>query len=262
MRDEESSSPYFLSNAHGDLSSRAITSVPTPALETSSPHISTQNTTSAQRTRSGRSTNHAGQFNLPLRAHVWRSKRNWRRLELDKERQEFFDTRVTGRPEIWATLKVVIGLLAEGEIQNAQGILDASAITVPTGDLMNGVYDETGNFYQMPEHIISDPENLVLSSQEEFTKSDNASNVTDECEIEKRRDEKGKGVLKSADILRVKARLSDRGGPDVVVTIGKEQTVKVLIRRIQEEVDVRIPSNIQPSLADAHFDHRSRGRGR
>ncbi len=180
------------------------------------------------------------QFNSPLRPHIWTSKKQWARPELERERQEFFDTRVTGRSEIWGTLRVVVGLLAEGEIQTAQGILDASAITLPTGDLINGAYDEVGNFYQMPEHIISDPTNVVLPSQDDVPKGGNTGEETGEEEAERRREEKGKTVLKSGDILKVKARLSDRGGPDIIIPLGKEQSTRVLIRRIQEEADVGI----------------------
>lgn len=160
---------------------------------------------------------------------------------------------MTGRAEIWATLKVVIGLMAEGEIQDAQGILDASAITVPTGDLMNGAYDEVGNFYQLPEYIISDPRNVILGSQENIAKSESNSDLTDEDKLERRREEKGKGVLKSGDVIKVKARLSDRGGQDVVVTIGKEQNVRVLVRRLQEEINVSthpMRSSIVSTLAN------------
>ena len=138
--------------------------------------------------------------------------------------------------------------MAEGEIQDAQVILDASAITVPTGDLMNGVYDEVGNFYQLPEYIVSDPENLVPGSQENIIKSESGSDITNEDELERRREEKGKGVLKIGEVVKVKARLSDRGGQDVVVTIGKEQNVRVLIRRIQEEI------NVIPSLTQCSFN--------
>ena len=105
---------------------------------------------------------------------------------------------------------------------------------------MNGAYDEAGNFYQLPEHVLSDPNNMVQSSEEIIIKGENASDATDEDEIERRREEKGKGVLKSGDVIRVKARLSDRGGPDIIVPLGKEQNVRVLIRRIQEEVNVRL----------------------
>jgi hypothetical protein len=187
--------------------------------------------------------------------HVWNSKRVWTRSELNRERQEFFDTRVTGREEIWATLKVVVGMIAESDIQTAQGILDAAAITVPTGDLINGAYDEVGNFYQMPEHIISDPVNLVQEeSFPDHTKGE--SSVDDETDEDEtmaiRREDKGKGVLKSGDIIRVKARLSDRGGPDIIVTMGKQQNLRTLVRRIQEETDVRRMKNPTIPLPECH----------
>ena len=181
------------------------------------------------------------QFNAPLRNHVWTSNRQWTRGELERERNEFFDTRVTGREEIWATLKAVVGLLAEGDIATAQGILDASSITLPTGNLMNGAYDQVGNFYQMPEHVISDPSNVIATSRDNADEGDGTADGTDEeDEVERRREEKGKGVLKVGETVKVKARLSDRGGPDVVVIIGKEQNVRVLIRRIQEEANVML----------------------
>ncbi|KAK0509379.1 hypothetical protein JMJ35_007773 [Cladonia borealis] len=158
---------------------------------------------------------------------------------LDRERQEFFDTRVTGHAEIWSTLKVVIGLLANGDITTAQGILDAAAITVPTGDLKNGAYDEAGNLYQLPEYVISDPENMLLDSDNILKGEDESKDVTDDEEvIERKREEKGKAVLKIGDIVKIKARLSDRGGPDVVVTLGKDQPVRILVRRIQDEANI------------------------
>lgn len=103
---------------------------------------------------------------------------------------------------------------------------------------MNGAYDEVGNFYQMPEYIISDPNNVLPGSQENIVKGESASDATDEDEVERRREEKGKGVLKTGDVIRVKARLSDRGGPDIIISIGKNQNIRVLVRRIQEEVNV------------------------
>lgn len=170
---------------------------------------------------------------------MWKSKRRWTRSELTRERNEFFDTRVTGREEIWAVLKAVVGLLAEGDIPTAQSILDAAAITVPTGDLINGAYDEVGNLYTIPEHIINDPENVVIDAQDEFTKGEDNGEGTDEEETERRREEKGKAVIKSEDMIRIKARLSDRGGPDITVSMGKDQNVRTLVRRIQEEANVR-----------------------
>jgi len=239
-RDEEESSPYSPSNTHGDSSSRAITSAPTQQLpDTSSARNSSQNPETSQRSRTRRNLALGEQFNAPLRPHVWTAKKQWNRSQLDRERQEFFDTRVTGHTEIWATLKVVVGLLADGDISTAQSIVDAAAITIPTGDLRNGAYDEAGNLYQMPEHVISDPQNVVLDHQEDIKKGEVSNEATDDDEaIERKREEKGKSVLKTGDMIKVRARLSDRGGPDVVIHLGKDQVVRMLVRRVQEEANV------------------------
>ena len=179
------------------------------------------------------------QFNAPLRPHIWTAKKQWTRSQLDRERQEFFETRVTGHSEIWATLKAVVGLLADGDVSTAQSILDAAAITVPTGDLKNGAYDAAGNLYQIPEHVITDPQNVVVDHEEDITKGETLNDVTDDDdELVRKREEKGKAVLKNADLMKVRARLSDRGGPDVIIPLGKEQTVRILVRRIEEEANV------------------------
>jgi len=157
---------------------------------------------------------------------------------LDRERQEFFETRVTGHTEIWASLRVIVGLLADNDLPTAQSILDAAAITVPTGDLKNGVYDEAGNHYQLPDYIISDPQNLVLDQHD--LKGETSLKATDDDEELERKKEKGKAVFSTLDSVNVKARLSDSGGFDVVVSIGKDQTVRTLVRRVQEEANVRL----------------------
>ena len=131
--------------------------------------------------------------------------------------------------------------MGDGDITTAQSILDAAAITVPTGDLKNGAYDEAGNLYQLPEYVISDPENMLSDATNILKGEDESKDVTeDEEEIERKREEKGKAVLKIGDIVKIKARLSDRGGPDVVVTLGKDQPVRILVRRIQDEANVSL----------------------
>ena len=136
------------------------------------------------------------------------------------------------------------------DISTAQGILDASGVTVPTGDLADGVYDEQGNFYQMPEFVVANPPKLVEEQQQEekagIAGRDTAEGgdgevsevVESEGEAERRREEKGKGVIKSGDVIKVRARLSDRGGADVMIEMGKSQSVRVLTRRIVSEAGV------------------------
>ena len=172
---------------------------------------------------------------------MWASKKPWTRSQLDRERREFFDTRVSGHAEIWATLRTVVELLADGDIATAQSIIDAAAITVPTGDLKNGAYDENGNLYHLPEHIVSDPQNIVLDDPRKAEGAELLETANDEEGVERKREEKGKATLESeVDVISIKARLSDRGGPDVVVQVGKDQLVRGIIRRIQEEANVSI----------------------
>lgn len=49
-------------------------------------------------------------------------------------------------------------------LETAQSILLAAEITLPTGDLARGgCYDSLGNYYALPEHIVSDPVNLSFT---------------------------------------------------------------------------------------------------
>jgi len=135
---------------------------------------------------------------------------------------------------------MVVDLMLAGDLQTAQGVVDAAGVTLPRGDLTSGAYDEVGNFYQMPETVVSDPTNVLADSHETVgvgAKAEAREDV-DEEEVERRREEKGKGVLKTKDMIKVRARLSDRGGADVQISMGKDETVRVLVRRVQEAVGV------------------------
>ncbi|KAL4925874.1 ubiquitin domain-containing protein [Aspergillus undulatus] len=227
-------------------------------------------------------------INAPIRPHVWTSKKRlWTRALLDRERTEFFETRVTGRAEVWAALSAALTFMRAGDFGTAQSIVDAAGVTVPTGDLCQGVYDEQGVLYRLPRCIVSDPENIVagdLSEEEEdrsrsggdtdeedhedgdgevdvgFETDDRKGGFRYEDEVEsgdeligdgrgrggsddldereRRRDEKGK--TSERDLIRVKARLSDRDGADVVVAIKKTQNVGFLARKVQQEVGVSL----------------------
>ena len=229
-----------LPHPHSDSSSRAITSIPPLLPDNSNPGTSSQLPVTLERRRAQRHPALGEQFNAPLRPHVWTAKRRWTKPELLKERRDFFDTRVSGHAEIWATLELAIGLMAGGDIATAQSALDAAGVTIPTGDLKNGVYDEAGNLYQIPDHIISDPQNLSLDHEVVATGETLDDVISDEDdELEKEKVGKGKGALISGDDIKVRARLSDRGGPDIIVAMGRDQITKVLVRRIQAEANVR-----------------------
>lgn len=198
-------------------------------------------------------------YNHPLEApKKWSSTdRTWTRTQLIRERNEFFETRVTGHSEIWQALKLVAEETRRGSIQEAQSILDAAGITLPTGHIEDGAYDERGMLYKMDKEIISDPTNLV--------EDDDGETVVGEAALSKKLDidnevssgsvllaqdekpDKGKDAIEK-DAIKVKCRLSDRGGPDTIVLIGKTQTVNVLNRRLRSEATL-------PSSAKVRFFH-------
>ncbi|KAK2774637.1 hypothetical protein FQN53_003528 [Emmonsiellopsis sp. PD_33] len=193
-------------------------------------------------------------YNQAIRPHVWESRqREWTREQLAHERELFFDTRVTGRAEVWSALSTAVSLFRDGDLATAQGILDAAGVTVPTGDICDGCYDESGVLYRIPEHVVVDPVNVVESTDANDNICAMTADLDEEVEssklgvdvdsdedtlddIERRREEKGK--LIERDLVKVTARLSDRGGPDLVIAIGKNQTVAALGRKIQAEADI------------------------
>ncbi|KAK1150126.1 hypothetical protein N8T08_000024 [Aspergillus melleus] len=203
-------------------------------------------------------------FNAPIRRHVWYSKRRlWSRATLDQERKDFFETRVAGRPEVWAALSTALALMRANDLATAQGIIDAAGITVPTGDPCQGCYDEQGVLYRLPQCIVSDPENMVRSrsdgevdgvddDDDDFDTEDGKLSADEASgdeliteELERRRDEKGK--TRERDLICVKARLSDRGGPDVIVAVGNAQNVGFIARKVQQEA--RIPRSHRVRIA-------------
>ncbi|KAI0145553.1 ubiquitin domain-containing protein [Xylariaceae sp. FL1272] len=204
----------------------------------------------------------------PLRFHHWiATDRAWTRNNLDQQRIEFFDTRVTGRPEVWQVIRGALEVLWGADIQRAasgassseettseltdglataQSILSAAEVTLPTGDLANGVYDSLGNYYALPEWIVSDPANVAEDSgarsksikkhdkaEDDLTGEDTAEEL-DQDEAQQRREEKGKEVVNVKNLIRVRARLSENY-PDVTIRIDADATVRSLAKKIADE---------------------------
>ncbi|EPE10589.1 ubiquitin domain-containing protein [Ophiostoma piceae UAMH 11346] len=62
----------------------------------------------------------AAHINKPIRRRRWTSRnRVWTRRSIDRERTDFFDTRVTGRSEIWQTLRTTLEILWEADLVEA-----------------------------------------------------------------------------------------------------------------------------------------------
>ncbi|KAG9284958.1 hypothetical protein G9A89_009768 [Geosiphon pyriformis] len=82
--------------------------------------------------------------------------------QLKRQRDAFWDTAPTyeGRLEIWQALRCAS---ESDDLDLAQAILDSANVTLPTGNLADGCYDELGNRYLIPPYCIIDPTNLIKS---------------------------------------------------------------------------------------------------
>lgn len=127
-------------------------------------------------------------------------------------------------------------LLRDGDVEDAQGVLDASGVTVPTGDMVDGCYDEQGALYQMPAWVVAEPEKVVEDDSKGHLEGEGLLRDDEVEGVDNGEGDREKG--KEVEGVTVKARLSDRGGPDVVLTVGKDERVGRLVRRIQEEANV------------------------
>ncbi|KAK7416141.1 hypothetical protein QQZ08_012118 [Neonectria magnoliae] len=205
----------------------------------------------------------------PLRRHEWSSRdRSWTKRGLATERADFFDTRVTGRPEVWQTIHAALQVLWDPVGQDAQDdgsnglataqmILSAAEISLPTGNLVNGAYDALGNYYQLPEWVVSDPQNLVeepdaggkggisiggddTTANDDMTEDDD----DDEDEIEGRKREKGKEVIDVRELVPLRARLSE-SGRDIKLSISETETVRSVARKIAQYANLSSTKRIR-----------------
>jgi hypothetical protein len=140
---------------------------------------------------------------------------------------------------------------------DAQVILDAMSVTLPTGKLEDGAYDEIGNLYKIPQAVISDPTDIVedmhdvdsqtvngtsdidtIAAKLEAAEGANLSESKQDPIEEKARAAKGKTVIR--DAVKVRCRLSDRGSPecDVIIVLDRSEKVGQLFNRIHVEREV------------------------
>jgi hypothetical protein len=264
-----SSTPH---SAAAAPSSRPQSQTQTPATQTSSPSAAAA--TDASRGSRGRRRGEPRpldqHIDKPLRRHAWTSTdRTWTRAALARERADFFDTRVTGRPEVWQTLRAALEELRDPDdpdqgLATAQTIISAAEISLPTGDLANGAYDALGSYYPLPEWIVSDPTNVVEGSDDNTADNDDdgddddgdakgrvsedtAGDVVDGRDARlddgdsERRREKGKAILDVREQIAVRARLSENGR-DYQVLVYKTDTVRTVAKKIAEQCSVRICS--------------------
>ncbi|KAK4547424.1 hypothetical protein LTR36_001080 [Oleoguttula mirabilis] len=175
----------------------------------------------------------------------------WRRSLLERERTAFFDTRVTGRQEVWDALRLACDLSRQGNVEDAQGVLDAANVTSPQGRIHidkgmhrrpGGVYDERGEIYDIPKWVLADPEDLVEDEEEKDVEGGASDDEDDQKAVQQalaaerqRRQDKGKGRAESpGEMLYVKIRFSD-GSPDVAISVDAKHPVAAALRQAEQQ---------------------------
>ncbi|KAJ4353213.1 uncharacterized protein N0V89_004940 [Didymosphaeria variabile] len=145
----------------------------------------------------------------------------WTRQRLEKERNDWWDTRTTGSSEIWAALRSMVQSLQAGDIREAQVLLDATECTCPNGMLWRGIFDNRGEWYKVPEWIVIEPDGLV----EEEDLKDEAGSVGADDDKEVEAEDLGEEV-------KVKCRLSSTG-KDYKVDIRRGERVGSLVTKLK-----------------------------
>jgi len=85
--------------------------------------------------------------------------------ELQGRRVQFWETRVSGHPQMWNNLRLVCEGLLAGDIELASTVLDSTGMRVPQGNLTQApslvVYDSMGAQYDIPRFVWSTPGNVI-----------------------------------------------------------------------------------------------------
>ena len=151
-------------------------------------------------------------------------------------------------------MKQAIECIQDGELGTAQVLLDAMSVTLPTGKIEDGAYDENGSLYKIPQAVVSDPtdvdEDIHDVDSQTFTDTSDIDTITSKLKAaeggaldegkqdlvgEKARAAKGKTAIR--DAVKIKCRLSDRGSPecDVIIVLDRSEKLGVLSHRIHAE---------------------------
>ena len=161
----------------------------------------------------------------------------WTRARLEKERNDWWDTQVTGSQEIWGAIRLAAQYLQAGELQEAQTMLDATGCTCPTGCLWRGVYDSTGVMYKVPEWLIVEPEGLVEESSDDEGEAAGPAEADKAAELDDDDNEED-------DLVLVRIRNS-RTQRDVPVNIRSKETVAAIVEKFRKHAQLEVDTKVR-----------------
>lgn len=150
---------------------------------------------------------------------------------MEKERRDWWDTRVTGDVQVWRCLQAATEALQEGDVTTAQTLLDAQECTCPTGQLWSRVYDDRGNEYKVPEWLVVEPAGLVEEEDTPVTED-----KTEETTVIEDSEPDHEYV--------VRVRVSETS-TDFKVTVRRRETIASIRETLKTQAQVR-PSAVKP----------------
>jgi len=180
--------------------------------------------------RQNSSTRTGGRPFKPRRDGTWTSPVPITRSMLHRQRTEFWETapQYDGLVETWNSLRVAVELSHQNDLTTAQAVLDSAGITIPTGDLGQGCYDELGHRFLCPEFVLSEPSN-IMDDEVELKPRDSSSTAIMKHETE------GLETVDDADTeYNVKVRMSSTAKDIGVMFHGAENVVDVKKRLMQQ----------------------------
>ncbi|CAK3953883.1 ubiquitin-binding domain-containing [Lecanosticta acicola] len=190
----------------------------------------------------------------------------WTRSHLEQQREIFFETRVQGNEEVWGAIRLIAESLRRGDLQEAQGIIDAARLTIPSGKIAKGrstktrgadghrirggIFDESGRKYEVPDWVLTDPADIIEDGggvgdagekeigedeEEEDGTSDTASSRPGSRMQSAKKPQKGKGKMEDlGDQITLRVRLSDQG-TDTLLSVGTKQPVRAVLDQLREK---------------------------
>jgi hypothetical protein len=186
---------------------------------------------------------------VPISTYSWKSDKPMTKEDVNKRREEFWLTspNYDGRQEIWQALK---DICESEELELAQAIADSAGISIPTGKLTDGCYDELGNQYILPNFCLIEPSNLVensstndinqplLSSEDDTSLSAQDKNTKKKDSSQALNDEHLQCYTKSEDGTLITKLAMDAGGQD---SVGGDNALTTL--RLSNNKDIKIILN-------------------
>lgn len=153
------------------------------------------------------------------------SSQAWTRARLEKERGDWWDTRVTGDTQVWRGLQAATEALQQGDVATAQTLLDAQECTCPTGQLWSRIYDDRGNEYKVPEWLVIEPAGIVEEEESPAIEDKTEETIAmDGSEPDRE--------------FAIRVRVSEKS-VDLKLTVRRRETIVSIREKIKTQAQVR-----------------------